>query len=269
MIEIEVKDSMAQPEKRENSVLFSLRELRQIEENRVQEEEHAVRSAEEQRAADDEARERAIRDAAEAKARAERDEQVRIQQARENAEREARMHVEATGAAEQARQQAALEQERLQQEMQLRRAEVAKKRPTWMLAVMGAAIVAGIIAIVIYVQGNKDKEAAQEKERIARIEADQAIKESKEAQAKVDKLASDLEDLSKRTDKATDAVVSAQNDADRAAAKGKLEQLRKEKADMEQRIQAAKDAAFKAERRAGAHVSQACLDNPLAPGCSH
>ena len=40
---------MAQSEKRENSVLFSLRELRQIEESRVQEEEHAVRSAEEER----------------------------------------------------------------------------------------------------------------------------------------------------------------------------------------------------------------------------
>ena len=40
---------MAQGEKRENSVLFSLRELRQIEENRVQEEENAVRSAEEAR----------------------------------------------------------------------------------------------------------------------------------------------------------------------------------------------------------------------------
>jgi hypothetical protein len=37
---------MAQPEKRENSVLFSLRELRQIEESRVSEEENAVRNAE-------------------------------------------------------------------------------------------------------------------------------------------------------------------------------------------------------------------------------
>ena len=33
---------MAQGEKRENSVLFSLRELRQIEENRVQEEEQSA-----------------------------------------------------------------------------------------------------------------------------------------------------------------------------------------------------------------------------------
>ena len=63
---------MAQSEKRENSVLFSLRELRQIEENRVQEEEHAVRSAEQARVAAQQAEERRIRDEAEGKARAER-----------------------------------------------------------------------------------------------------------------------------------------------------------------------------------------------------
>ena len=40
---------MAQPEKRENSVLFSLRELRGIEESRVQEEENAAKEAEQAR----------------------------------------------------------------------------------------------------------------------------------------------------------------------------------------------------------------------------
>lgn len=267
MIEIEDKDAMAQTEKRENSVLFSLRELRQIEENRVQEEEHAVRSAEEQRAADVEARDRATRDAAEAKARAERDEAVRIQQARENAEREARMHVEATGAAERARQQAALEQERLQQEMALRRAEVAKKRPTWMLAVMGAAILAGIIAIVIYVQGNKDKEEAQAKQAQAELQAKAAQKEATDATDRVNQLATNLEVLSKKTEKATDAVVAAQNDADRSSAKAALDKLRQDKAALEANIAAARQAAFTAQRRAGAHVKQECLDNALAPGC--
>jgi len=126
---------MAQPEKRENSVLFSLRELRQIEENRVAEEEQAARSAEEARQAAQAAAERRRREEEEAKVRAERDAQLAIETARENAEREARMRVESAEATERQRQQAALEQQRLQQEMELRRAEVAKKRPTWMLAV--------------------------------------------------------------------------------------------------------------------------------------
>src|ERR1700748_2760578 len=59
--------SMAQTEKRENSVLFSLRELRQIEENRVNEEEQAVRSAEQARVAAQQAEERRVREEAEAK----------------------------------------------------------------------------------------------------------------------------------------------------------------------------------------------------------
>ena len=50
------------------------------------------------------------------------------------------MRVESAEAAERARQQAALEQSRMQQEMDLRRAEVAKKRPTWMLVVTGLAL---------------------------------------------------------------------------------------------------------------------------------
>src|SRR3569623_1883765 len=73
---------MAQSEKRENSVLFSLRELRQIEESRVQEEEHAVRSAEEARRLAKEAAERKIREAEEAKIREERDHQRSIEEAR-------------------------------------------------------------------------------------------------------------------------------------------------------------------------------------------
>src|SRR6187549_3033410 len=146
------RTSMAQPEKRENSVLFSLRELRQIEENRVQEEEHAVRSAEETRRAAAEAAERARHEAEQAKIREERDAALAIETARENAEREARMRVESAEATERQRQQAALEQQRLQQEMELRRAEIAKKRPTWMLAVTALALVAAVGLVFFAIQ---------------------------------------------------------------------------------------------------------------------
>src|SRR5678816_2078702 len=174
--------SMAQSEKRENSVLFSLRELRQIEENRVQEEEAAVRSAEQARAAAHEAAERQRRDQEEAKVKAERDAQLAIETARENAEREARMRVESAEATERQRQQAALEQQRLQQEMELRRAEIAKKRPTWMLAVTGIALVGVVLAIVLIVKFQSATDASKEKEEIAIKEAEEAKKAAKEAQ---------------------------------------------------------------------------------------
>jgi colicin import membrane protein len=258
---------MAQPEKRENSVLFSLRELRQIEENRVQEEEHAVRSAEQARATAAQEADRRRREAEEAKARAERDEILRIEQARENAEREARMRVESAEAAERQRAQAALEQQRLQQEMELRRAEVAKKRPTWMLAVTGLAIVgtiaAGILTVHLVRSSAADRAAKEQAEHVR----DQAVEEAKEAQEKVEKLSNDLADLDKKVSTAVDGVMAAQNDADRKAASANLEKLRQQKIEMEQRIQAAKSAAAKAERAKGVHLSKECLENPLAKGC--
>ena len=258
---------MAQGEKRENSVLFSLRELRQIEENRVQEETEAVRSAEEQRVRAREAAERAVRDAEDARVRAERDAQLQIETARENAEREARMRVESAEAAERQRQQAALEQQRLQQEMELRRADIAKKRPTWMLAVMGFALVAAVGMIFFAIRSRSESEEAEKAKARAEEIAKQAVKDAEEAQQKVERLAADLADLDKKVSAAVDSVVSAQNDADRAGATAKLKQLQKDKYEMEARIAEAKAIAARKERLKGAKISAECKANPLAKGC--
>ena len=257
---------MAQ-EKRENSVLFSLRELRQIEENRVQEEEHAVRSAEEQRLANQQADERRLRDAEEARARAERDELLRIEQAREGAEREARMRVESAEGAERQRQQAALEQQRLQHEMELRRAEVAKKRPTWMLAVTGLAVVMAVVLVFFAIQKMNQSDTDSKRAKDAEIAAQQAINDAKAATEQLNKVTRDLDDLNTKTAAAQAAVNLAQNDADRANANAKLRQLQQEQADMRGRVEAAKQAAATAERRKGVHISKECIDNPLAKGC--
>jgi hypothetical protein len=259
---------MAQSEKRENSVLFSLRELRQIEESRVQEEEHAVRSAEEERRIAREAAEAKVRDAEESKIREERDHQRSIEESRVAAEREARMRVEAGEAAERQRNQAALEQQRLQQEMELRRAEVAKKRPTWMLAVTGFAIVAAIGLIFFAIQRKNAADEADKQAEIDRRAKEVAVKVAAEAQEKVEKIQHDLDDLTDKITNAVDAVATAQNDADRSSARQKLAQLQKEQMEMRQRAADAKAAAAKAERARGVHTSAECLANPLAKGCS-
>lgn len=256
-----------QPEKRENSVLFSLRELRQIEENRVQEEEHAVRTAEEMRLAAQQEAERRRQEAADAKVREERDAAFQIEQARENAEREARMRVESVEATERQRQQAALEQARLQQEMELRRAEVAKKRPTWMLVVTGFAIVGVVIIAVLGYQWNSSRNDSEEETKQAKIDKAKAEKIALDAQEQLDRLQRDLSDMEKKVNGAVESVMSAQNDADRANANAKLRALQKEKYEMEQRIAAAKAAAARAERKAGVKVSAECQANPLAKGC--
>jgi membrane protein involved in colicin uptake len=171
---------MAQPEKRENSVLFSLRELRQIEESRVSEEENAVRNAEAAKLRAKQDEERRIIDAAESKARAIADEQRRIKELELAREHESRLKLEATEAGERARHQAALEQDRLQQEMALRRAEVAKKRPTWMIGVMVTAVIglAGGVAFAIHKAGKSDQDQA------ARAVAEQRAAEAEKPRKK-------------------------------------------------------------------------------------
>src|SRR5262249_35614528 len=128
----------------ESSILASLSELRAIEQERIADERAAVERA---RAAEVEAKrvaEQARLDAEQARIRAEREQRMRIEQARLDAEREARMKVMAAEAAERARLETALEHQRVAEELELRRAEIAKKRPTWMLVVTGVALVATI-----------------------------------------------------------------------------------------------------------------------------
>src|SRR5262245_40732498 len=128
----------------ESSILTSLSELREIEQQRIADEHAAI---ERERAAEREARraaEQARSDAEAARIGAGRDERLRIEQARVDAEREARLRVEASDAAERTRYQAALEQRRLEEEMQLRRAEILQKRPRWMVAVTALAVVAAV-----------------------------------------------------------------------------------------------------------------------------
>jgi colicin import membrane protein len=259
---------MPTPEKRENSVLFSLRELRQIEESRVQEEEHAVRSAEEARARAMEEAERRVRDAEDAKIREERDHQRSIEESRVAAEREARMRVESTEATERQRHQATLEQQRLQQEMELRRAEVAKKRPTWMLAVTAIAVIGIALAVVVTINKMHETETHDATAQEAQKEAAQAKKDAEEAALKVHQLEQAVADQQDKIDKAVSDVANAKSAQDIANAQAHLVLLQKEQADMKAAAIAARAAAEKANRAKGIHVSQKCLDNPLAPGCS-
>ncbi|HTL36532.1 MAG TPA: hypothetical protein VL326_25540 [Kofleriaceae bacterium] len=178
------------------------------------------------------------------------------------------MRVEAGEAAERQRHQAALEQSRLQQEMELRRAEVAKKRPTWMLAVTGIALVGAVGLIFFAVNRMRDSEAADARRKKAEAEAAQAVKDANDAKDKLDRIMKDLDDLDTKVGAAVSAVADAQNDADRASAKQRLIALQKEQYDMKQRAAAARAAAEKAERLKGVKISKECMDNPLAKGCS-
>jgi hypothetical protein len=86
---------------------------------------------------------------------------------------------------------------------------------------------------------------------IARAEA--AREQAADAKATADATARELANVDAQIATAVDAVIAAQTDTERLAAKTKLQRLQRKKAELQGHV---------------VHVSQECLDNPLAKGCS-
>ena len=247
--------------------MTSLAELRAIEEERIAAERaQVIAEADGKRRAIAEAAARAQADA-EAKLAAERAEQIRIAKEREDAERAARMHVEAAEAMERARLAAALEAERTAQELDLKRQEVAKKRPTWMIAVtIGAVLAAGALTW-FGIDRYQQAEISRKNEEAALAGKLAAEKEAQESQDRLVAMETDLAALGKRVDGAMDQVVAATNAAERKAAKDNLDRLRREEADLKAKRDAAAAALARKKRLEGAHISEACKKNALAKEC--
>lgn len=243
--------------------MTSLAELRAIEEERIAAERAAI-------TAEIEARKRAVieaeqreRDAAEAQIA----EEIRIAREREQAEREARMHVEAVEAAERARLAAALEQERTAQELDLRRQEVAKKRPTWMVAVtIGAVLAAGALTWFGY-DRYQQAQAANEQEALAKRGLEEANRQRQEALDAMTRMDAQLGDLSTKVDRALDQIAAADTAAARMAAKRNLDRLRAQEAEIQRQRAIEKARIEKINRNKTVNFSEECKNNPFAKGC--
>jgi hypothetical protein len=202
----------------ETSIMTSLDELRAIQQQRIADEKA---SFERERQAEAEARraaEQARVAAEDAKLREQRDAMLRIEQARVAAEREVRLRVEAAEAAEHTRLQLQLEEQRRMDEMDLRRAEVAKKRPTWMLAVTGLAVCAGLALTWFAVQRAHDAEAANAATDRAQRARELAMAELQQSRDELAKIQSSLDQFEGTLVAAQKAVGDAQTDADRKRA---------------------------------------------------
>ena len=170
---------------RENSVLFSLRELRGIEDDRVKQEEEAVRA---KVAADVRAKEDAVRrekEDDERKARDDQERMIRLQHEKERQLREEQLKLEAEKHKTQVDAQARLEETRIQAEIHAK--AHAKKAPVGAIVggVVGTVVLAG--AVLGYVLGVYLP--SQEKMLEERAARDQTIA----VQRAIDKLKSDLD----------------------------------------------------------------------------
>ena len=234
---------MASSEKRENSVLFSLRELRSIEESRVKEEEDAAKQAEE-------ARIRARMDEEKRRADAEEAEKQRQLEAarleRETAEarlREEGLRIQETEARARAEHQANLEAQRLAHEMEIRKTEASKKRPVALVVAMLLFAVITVGAVLFMIQRSNEKAEADKKRQEAELRAqedrklrEQKEKETAELKATVDALIAAQKDLDNQMRESERQLAAATSQADRDKVAARQAEIRRQQREAQARL---------------------------------
>lgn len=219
-----------------------------IEEQRIADERNAIRTREQQRLEAIAAAEQAGREAEAAQVRAQHEARLALETARHQAEREGRMRVEAAAAAEHARQVAILTAEREAREHELRRAEVAQKRPTWMVVVTGAAV--ALAGVLVWFALDKASASAESDRARGRAEQEKlaAIEAQKDAELEMEGFRQELEELDIRVAEAKEMLAAAQTAADRKAAQAEVDKreaiLKKKRVD-----QAKLDDAIRKKKR--------------------
>ncbi|HYU15842.1 MAG TPA: hypothetical protein VEL05_07220 [Candidatus Acidoferrum sp.] len=201
-------------ERKESSVLFSLRELRSIEEERIAEEEAARRRADEERKRAAEDAERRVREAEEARRLAAEEAERRGREEAERHHREGRLRVEEAERRARVEAQAQLEQQRLHKEMELRAMEVQRKRPTALIAVAVILLVAvGGLGFFAY---KKSQESEQLDKQLAAL------------QQQMDRTSGEVNGLAAKLQQDLEAIRAAKTEEERKAAEAKADETKRQ-----------------------------------------
>jgi hypothetical protein len=243
--------------------VWSLRELRAIEQQRLADEHAAVESAIEAKRRDREIAAQTAREAAEARIAAERDAQLASETARAETERQVWLRIEAAEAAERARHVVALEERRLDEEIALRRETAMRQRPRWMIALTGLAV-ASAIGLGWFAALRQRESASAER---ARAEAEattlEARRDASVAKAGLEELARELAVLDGKVTEAIDRVSKAQTAAERQAAAEALREARRQQASVRDQLRRREDERKKKERLAPVVIAPDCLNNAV------
>jgi hypothetical protein len=257
-----------QQERRENSIVQSLSELRDIERQRIADELAAGQLAEAARSAAREAEERRLREEAQARAKTAREAQLAAEHARLEAEREARRRIDAAAAAELARQQVVLEHARMEREVELRREQVARTRPTWMMAVTGLSLAAAGLLLWVALSSRALAEEARDRARLALLDRDAARADAGAAQQGLESMKLELERNARAIRLALAELGRATKQADRDAVTAKLQQEQQRTREREvQRLRELEQKRLEEQKR-GFQIPPQCRDNAFAPGCA-
>lgn len=214
------------------------------------------------------AAEQAIRDAEAKRLAEERAAALAIEEARLAAEREARMKVEAAEAAERARHQAALEEQRLAQEMEIARELARRTKPKWMLAVTVGAVLAasGLTWFAI-----DRMRAAAEADRIAEDahrQAEENKRAIRELDAQIVALNAQSAENNLRLNKAVQDVLDAEDAFAIAESKRKVKEAQDRQREIDRQKEAARRERERIERLGPIKIKQECLDGVIGKkGC--
>lgn len=209
-------------ERKESSVLFSLRELRSIEEERIAEEDAARRRAEDERRRAIEEAERRVREEQEARRQAAEEAERRGRDEIERREREERLRVEEAERRARVEAQANLDHRRMAHEMELRAMEVQRKRPTALIAVAAILVLAvGGLGFLVY---KKSQESEKLDKQLAALQ-EQMNRTTGEVNGLAAKLQQDLE-----------AIRAAKTEEARKAAEAKAEETKRQLAEKQQAL---------------------------------
>jgi hypothetical protein len=149
------------------------------------------------------------------------------------------------------------------QELELRRAEVAKKRPTWMVVVTAVALVAAAVLVWFAVESQHASQQAADDRAQAELEKKQAQDRADEAQHRLATIDGELAELSVRVDRAVKAVEDARTAAEREVAAVNLKKERERQAALRADAEKARLAAERKERLDGVKLSDECLHSSL------
>ncbi len=242
-------------ERKESSVLFSLRELQTIEEDRVSEEAADVVRAEEAATAAVEAEAQQIRNDEESRRVAAETSEREAREAVEQRQREEQMRLEESERRARVEAQSVVEQQRLGKEMELRIMEQKRKKPAWIIAVVVGAVM--VVGLVLFFQNQAaEKERAKKEEAALQLRQKNYEKRVALAQADVKQAQDDVADAFIRLEGAVD---EKSRDEAKAAGKRAREALKNKQARLES-IRVAGVAKAKAKVKAKARKEKKLID---------